>query len=284
MDDLLSKTLITGAGGMMGSYVDFGIPTDRRTLDITNPRSIAEAFTRYRPAAVIHLAAYTDVEGCEREPERAYMVNTIGTAQMAHAARTYGAKFVYVSTGGVFDGAKDLAYTPEDQPNPQTTYGKSKYFGELVVQSILPDAIIARVCWVFGGGPAKDKKFFGKIMKQLMEEKKETLMITNDVRGTPTFAKDAVGLIAGLLVGGKAGIFHVANEGVCTRYEFAKEVARIFAPAVTINAVSSKFFNPNASPVPNESLASTLGSRRPWQVALDEYARSEWRSQLTHSL
>lgn len=277
MESILSKTLITGAGGMMGSYVDFGISMDHAVLDITDPASVAKAFDQYRPSAVVHLAAYTDVNGCEMDPERAYMVNTIGAAHVAQAARSYGAKMVYVSTGGVFDGEKESAYAPEDIPNPQTTYGKSKYFGELIVRGMLPDAIIARVCWVFGGGPVRDKKFFGKIIKQIVEEKKEKLMITNDVRGTPTFAKDAIGLIKRLLIDGKKGTFHVANDGVCTRYDFAKEIARIFAPSVEINPVSSKFFNPNASPVPNEALASALSGRRTWQAALEEYARSEWK-------
>ncbi len=280
----LSKVLTTGANGMMGSYIDFGITTDRDTLDITDPQSVEKAFVEHSPHAVIHLASYTDVEGSETDPQHAHMVNTIGTAYMAQAARKHGAKFIYVSTGGVFDGEKGSPYLPSDEPNPKTIYGKSKYFGELIVRGMLPDSIIARVCWVFGGGPSKDKKFFGKIAKQLLGEKKDVIRVTNDVIGSPTFAKEAVGRLKELMRKDATGIFHLANEGVATRCDVANQMLSSFGVSADIQPVDFQFFSPKAPMGRNESLASELPGHRPWQEALDEYVRTEWKGYIKSSI
>ncbi len=151
----LEKILITGAGGMLGSYIDFGVRLDHHSLDVGDLASVRAACAAHRPRVIFHLAAATDLVGCEKDQAQTYHTNAIGTYHMALAARDIGAKLVYVSTSAVFDGKKEAPYREDDMPNPQSVYGHSKYLGELAVRGILDDYMIARTCWIFGGGPEK---------------------------------------------------------------------------------------------------------------------------------
>jgi len=259
---------------MVGSYADFGIKTDRRSLDVTDFQEIINFCERHKPQAIIHLAAETDVDRCERDPEYAYLVNGIGTYNIAMAAKAIGAKVVYVSTAGVFDGSKTGPYTEEDEPNPQNYYGRSKYLGELVLRGLLKNYIIARVCWMFGGGPGKDQKFVAKIINQLNNQE---VMVVDDQIGSPTFGKDLTAVIKTLLVEDKVGIFNLANQGFCSRYEFACEIAKILKPSARVIPVKSNFFKLDAIRGANESLISKLQIMRPWQAALKEYLETEWK-------
>ena len=129
------EVLLSGANGMVGSYCDFGIKYGHE-LDVTNLRAVLEIGRQRMPKVIVHLAALTDLALCEKDPAQAYLVNAAGTYNMALLAREVGAKLVYVSTSGVFDGTKQDPYTPEDIPNPINIYGHSKYLGELAVQSL----------------------------------------------------------------------------------------------------------------------------------------------------
>lgn len=272
-NDILSKTLVTGADGMAGSYINFGVKTDRGSLDVTNLEAVLNAGRTYKPRAVIHLAAETDMDRCESEPDRAYRVNAVGTYNVAALAKELDAKMVYVSTGGVFDGVKKSPYEENDAPNPQTYYGRSKHLGELIVRGMLDNYIIARTCWLFGGGPEKDKKFISKIISQF---DKGEVKAANDQFGSPTFAKDFIKALCGLIKGGKTGIFHVVNSGTGSRCEVAKEAAKILGIKADIIPVSSDYF-PNKAPVIfNQGLASDTIFLRPWQEALKEYLEKEW--------
>lgn len=273
MNDILSRTLVTGAGGMAGNYIDFGIKTDRGSLDVTNLEAVLNSGRAHRPRAVIHLAAETDMDICESEPDRAYRVNASGTYNMAILAKELDAKMVYVSTGGVFDGAKKSPYEENDTPNPLTYYGRSKYLGELIVRGMLDDCIIARTCWLFGGGPEKDKKFISKIISQF---DKGEVRAANDQFGSPTFAKDFIKALCGLIKEDKAGIFHVVNSGISSRYEVAKEAAKILGIEADIIPVSSDYFPSKAPLIFNQSLVSNTVCLRPWQEALKEYLEKEW--------
>ena len=152
------KILITGANGMVGNYVDFGIKTDRRSLDITDLKEILAVCRKYNPEAIIHLAAETDMEKCEIDPGRAYLINSAGTYNVAKAAISVGAKMVYISTNAVFDGRKSASYNEDDEPNPQNVYGRSKYIGELIVQSLLDDYLIIRTLAGFSVADRKKTK------------------------------------------------------------------------------------------------------------------------------
>lgn len=269
-----SKVLITGANGMVGSYADFGIKTDHRSLDVTDLKEAVNFCRERKPQAIIHLAAETDVDRCERDPIHAYLINGVGTYHMALAARELGIKMVYISTAGVFDGVKDGFYTEEDEPNPQNYYGRSKHLGELAVRGILNDYIIARVCWMFGGGPKKDQKFVAKIIKQFDKGK---IKAVDDQIGSPTFGKDLINAIKKLLEEDAIGIFNLANKGVCSRYDFAREIVNILKPKTRVIRAKMSDFNLDAPRTFNEGLISKINIMRPWQKALREYLETEWK-------
>lgn len=274
-EDILSKTLITGAGGMVGSYVDFGFKTDQKDLDVTNLEQVMAIVKKYKPKAIIHLAALTDVDQCERDPNLAYLVNSIGAYHVALAAKSIGAKMVYISTAGVFDGKKKTPYTEKDKPNPMNFYGRSKYLGEVLVREVLDDYIIGRVCWMFGGGKSQDKKFLAKILAQAH---KPEIKAVKDQYGSPTFGKDLVGAVKKLLEMDARGIFNLANSGVCSRYEYAREIVASAKLPIKVTPVQLSYFKSDAVRTTNEGLISKKKLTRPWQEAVREYIATEWQS------
>lgn len=268
------KILITGANGMVGSYIDFGVKTERKTLDVTKLEEVRAAVKLHRPNVIIHLAALTDLDYCEKNPTEAYLVNSVGTYNVALAARGAGAKLVYISTAGIFDGQKKGFYREKDSGNPQNHYGHSKYLGELAVQSLLTDYIIARVCWMFGGGPAKDKKFVAKIIAQF---DKPEIKALDDSWGSPTYGKDLIGALKKLIAKNARGIYHLAGKGRGSRYDVAKIIVETQNQKTSVIPIDSSYFKLPAKRVANESLASKVALMRPWQEALREYLKTEWK-------
>ncbi len=271
------KILITGANGMVGSYVDFGIKTDRRSMDITDLKEVLAVCRKCNPEAIIHLAAETDVDRCERDPEYAYFVNGIGTYNMAVAAKELSIKLVYISTAGVFDGAKEGPYIEEDEPNPQNYYGHSKFLGELAIKEVLKNYLILRVCWMMGGGSTKDQKFVAKIISQIKNPETKEIKVITDQIGSPTFAKDLIKSIKILIQENQTGIFHMANTGIVSRYDVAKFIVDMLKPEVKVMPVESSYFNLDAKRTKNEGLASKINLMRSWQEALREYLETEWK-------
>lgn len=272
----MPKTLITGAGGMAGSYIDFGIKTSHATLDVTDLKSVMKAVKHHKPKVIIHLAAMTDLDAGEINPSLAYLVNTIGTYHVALAAREVGAKLVYISSIGVFDGTKKGPYAENDVPNPQNVYGHSKYAGELIVQGMLKDHIIARSSWMFGGGPKKDKKFVSNILAQLKKDDVSIIKAHADVSGSPTFGKDIISAIKTLILKNKKGVFHLTNGGSCSRLDVAKHIIAKMKPSVKAIHVKSDYFHLPARRVKNESATSKTRLMRGWKEALTEYLETEW--------
>src|SRR3989344_8587931 len=201
--DLFAKTLITGSDGMVGSYIHFGVRMNHHSLDVTNLSNVMSVCTEHMPRVIINFAAATDLARCQQDPAYAYTVNSVGTYNLALAARRIGAKLVYISTFAVCDGTKKEPYTETDIPNPLNIYGHSKYLGELAASGILDDFLLVRASWIFGGGKDKDIKFVGKILKQL---DKDEIKIITDKRGSPTYAKDLVASIRQLITENKKGI------------------------------------------------------------------------------
>ena len=271
------KVLITGVDGMVGSYVDFGIKTSRSTLDVTDLKAVLAACQKYKPEAIIHLAAETDVDKCERDPAVAYLINSIGASNVAVAAKSIGAKLVYISTAGVFDGEKEVPYGEDDIPNPQNNYGRSKFLGELAIKGTTDNFLILRACWMFGGGPAKDGKFISKIVNQIKDLAAKEVRASSDQFGSPTFGKDLIGAIKILLAEGQTGVFHMANAGSASRYDVAKIIIDTLRPDVKVSAVESSFFQLDAKRPKNETLVSKLNLMRDWQEALKEYLETEWK-------
>lgn len=272
-----SSVITTGASGMIGSYVDFGMRPPQSELDVLDREATMRFVMAHKPRAIIHLAGATDMERCEREPEYAFMLNAVGTYNIAQAARKAGATLVHISTSRVFRGDKEGPYAEDDMPDPQTTYGHSKYLAETIVRSLAPDPLIVRTCWVFGGGPERDDKFYGKVLRQLNGPEISAL---DDVRGSPTFGKDLISAIKRLLEGGKRGTFHIANAGIATRYDIARVMAERLKSPAKVRAVQRDHFGSAGGLPSNESISSTQVLLRPWQEALAEYLDTEWKQYL----
>ena len=271
--DLFAKTLITGSDGMVGSYIHFGVRMNHHSLDVTNLSNVMSVCTEHMPRVIIHFAAATDLARCQQDPAYAYTVNSVGTYNLALAARRIGAKLVYISTFAVFDGTKKEPYTETDIPNPLNIYGHSKYLGELAASGILDDFLLVRASWIFGGGKDKDIKFVGKILKQL---DKDEIKVITDKRGSPTYAKDLVASIRQLIVENKKGIYNVGNVGSATRYDIANEIKSIMGAQTKIVPITSADF-PLVYPIgANEGMVSRVPIRS-WQEALREYIETEWK-------
>lgn len=270
------KVLTIGAGGMIGSYVDFGYRPDQTTLDILDADAVMEFVKKNNPSAIIHLAGATDMMKTEQDPLYAYELNVRGTYNVAQAATSVGATMVLASSSRVFDGHKKAPYTEDDAPDPQTHYGRTKYISELIVASLVESYIIARTAWVFGGGSDRDNKFYGKVLKQLRSGTEVTALY--DVHGSPTYGKDFVATIKDLLEKGERGIFHIANAGTATRFDLATAMATHVKPDAHVRAVDRSYFASSTTLPTNESISSKRVTLRPWQEALAEYVSEEWKA------
>ncbi|MDE2018755.1 MAG: NAD(P)-dependent oxidoreductase [Patescibacteria group bacterium] len=275
MENPLEQILITGASGMVGNYIDFGTSLDHRALDVTNSEEVGRAIEYYKPRVIVHLAAETDVDRCEREPEHAFFVNGVGTWNMALAAKKSGARLIYVSTVYVFDGLKHSPYEETDVPSPLNFYGQSKYMGEMLIQELLRDYSILRSGWMFGGGPERDRKFVGKIMRQLDQAE---IKAVDNILGSLTYAKDLAAKIKTVAVmEHPPRIMHVGNEGFCSRYDVAVEIAKAAEKIIKITPVDSSYFKLDASRSHSDRMISACGGTlRPWRGALQDYIHNEW--------
>lgn len=277
--------LVTGANGMVGSYVkeifadEELILTDIPEMDVTEPDLVFKLISKYKPAIVLHLAAETNVDKCETEVEHAFQTNAIGTQNVALACQKYQAIMVYISTGGVFNGKKNKIHTEFDNPDPINVYSRAKYEGEKIVQDILNQYYIFRAGWMIGGGSTKDKKFVGKMI-ELCKTRKE-LEVVNDKFGSPTFARDLVKGIKRIIQTGYYGLYHLVNTGACSRYEIAQEIVKILNVDVKIKPVSSERFPLPAPRAASEAMRNYkldllgINPMPRWREALAEYV-GEW--------
>jgi|TARA_Y100000034_G_scaffold123018_1_gene169241 dTDP-4-dehydrorhamnose reductase len=275
--------LCTGAKGMCGSYISWPdtIKTDIGDLDVTDKKAVnAVRYSYPKLSAIVHLAAETDLEYCETHPSEAFDVNTIGTYNMLTLARNADIPFVYISTAGIFDGGKYDSYTEIDVVNPLNIYGTSKWMGEIITKTY-PKHYIFRASWMMGGGPIKDKKFVGKIMKKIRAGEKLLYGIT-DMIGSPTYAFDLVENIRrALLLKIPYGTYNCAGDGIASRYQVAKAIIEITRSDVKLEPVTADFFNitdnvHTCRRSHNEMLDMTkLGNvglwTRHWKDALTEY-------------
>jgi len=193
------------------------VPTGHRAqLDITDRSAVGAVMETFRPDVVIHGAAWTAVDACEADPDRAFAVNALGTRNVAEGARRQGAHLVYISTDYVFDGTSARPYLEWDTPHPLSVYGRSKWGGE---QEVGPGATIVRISWVSG---AHGTNMVRTVLRLAADP--GTLRFVDDQRGSPTFTADLAGALTVLATERLPGIFHVTNQGVTSWYEFAREV------------------------------------------------------------
>jgi dTDP-4-dehydrorhamnose reductase len=171
---------------------------DIEDFDIADATATRVAVTDWRPGMVVHCAAWTDVDGCERDPERAFVHNARGAWNVASACAEVHASMVYISTDFVFDGERREPYTEFDQPNPLSVYGASKLAGELAVRSLLPTHYVVRTAWLFG----KRGRSFVRTILEAAEKRKE-LRVVADQLGSPTYTRDLAKAISDLIVSGR---------------------------------------------------------------------------------
>jgi dTDP-4-dehydrorhamnose reductase len=288
----VSRILVTGAAGVVGGYVAEAfvdhdlvltdIVGDVERMDVRDPVACRERISSEKPDVVIHLAAATDVDRCEQEPDYAFATNAIGTQNVALACQGAGATLVYTSTAGVFGGEKpDAPYTEFDTPGPVNVYGESKLAGERAVETLLDRYYICRAGWMVGGGP-KDKKFIGKLV-EIIDSGTSHLRAVNDKFGTPTYARDLATGIRGLIDTGYYGLYHLVNRGgSCTRYDVAVALVDLLGRSdLTVEPVSSAFFPLPAQRARSEAMVNYrlellgLNEQRHWRDALEWYVRNE---------
>ncbi|MFC7679248.1 dTDP-4-dehydrorhamnose reductase [Paenibacillus sp. GCM10028914] len=263
------KVLVTGAHGQLGIDVvdvfsQIGhevISCGREELDITDMDNSQRVIMHHSPDIIIHCAAYTAVDAAETDIDGAYLVNTVGTRNIAIASESVGAKLVYISTDYVFNGQADRPYHEYDNTDPQSIYGKSKRAGELLVQELTTKWFIVRTSWMFG----LHGNNFVKTMLHLGRENRQ-LQVVNDQKGSPTYTKDVVHFLVNLTATEKYGVYHASNSGACTWYEFTKaiieeahEVLGVSLPAILEPCTTDQF--PRPAPRPSNSVLEHVAIR-----------------------
>lgn len=229
------RILITGAAGQVGSELVAELERrggERRhgpswriaaathaELDVASRDSVLAAVVSAEPHLIIHPAAWTAVDACEADPDRAFRVNALGTRHVAEAARLVGAHVCYLSTDYVFDGRSDRPYNEWDVPNPLSVYGRSKLAGE---RELAPGATIVRTAWVVGRNGSNMAK---AVLRLALEG--TTLRFVDDQHGSPTLASDLARKVVDLALARRPGLFHVTNQGSTSWYGFAREVLRL---------------------------------------------------------
>ncbi|MGB2705628.1 MAG: dTDP-4-dehydrorhamnose reductase [Candidatus Omnitrophota bacterium] len=280
------KILVTGSSGMLGTDLcnelkseydivglDISGQGDFVRCDITDKDKVVKSILNAKPDLVIHAAAWTDVDGCEREPDKARKVNEGGTRNVAKAARALDAPLVYISTDFVFDGNKKSPYTEKDAPRPLNIYSKSKLEGEKTCAT-LGKYIIARSGWLYG---SNGNNFVDTIIEKAKKESE--LRVVDDQWGSPTYTEDFAKAIGKLLSAqGANGIYHISNKGEVSWFDYAREILKIAGvnnvKLIPIN--SSQLGRPAKRPafsvLDNTKFEKATGFiMRPWQEALKEY-------------
>jgi dTDP-4-dehydrorhamnose reductase len=252
---------------------------DLPEADITDPARVLRFFKTANPEGVIHTAAFTAVDECERRPELAFQVNSEGTRNVALACRQGGLPMLYISTDYVFEGEKSAPYVEEDTPNPVSVYGRSKLEGEKHVQELLGCYWIVRTSWLFG---LKGKNFVEAIL--LKAAAGEHLRVVADQIGAPTYTVDLAQIIEQIMEKGRGGIYHATNQGHCSWFDFAREIVRLAGlDRVQISPISSSELDRPARRPKNSRLLNARLQREglsllpSWQDALIRYMRARWR-------
>lgn len=276
------KVIVTGAKGQLGTDLVLALKNfqwdvyayGREELDITNQGLVNKVVEEVRPDVIIHSAAYTKVDQAETDEEQAFLVNGIGTRNLAVAAEKVNAKFCYISTDYVFNGQGEAPYFEHEQTNPLGVYGKSKLMGEEVTKSLSSKYFVVRTSWVYGAhGPN-----FVKTMLHLAKERDE-LGVVHDQVGSPTYTVDLANFLLELVQTEKYGIYHGTNTESCSWFEFAKAIFEEANIDIKVNPLTTADF-PRPAPRPAYSVLGNLSLRvngfqplRPWREALESFLK-----------
>ncbi len=291
------KILITGANGQLGSELrkcfaegktELGplpakllhatvLSTDVDTLDITNRHEVAAYVRHHAPDAIISCAAYTNVDGCERDTDAAFAVNAVGARNLALAAEEIGAKLCHVSTDYVFSGDAKEPVSEYEQPAPRSVYGKTKLLGEDYVREFCRHYFIVRTAWLYG---AVGNNFVKTMLR--LAKKNGGVTVVDDQLGNPTNAADLAHAILQLLMTKEYGVYHCTCNGVCSWYEFAAEIIRLSGLPATVTPCSTEYYiehiakqsalRPAYSALDHRMLRATVGDEmRDWKTALARF-------------
>jgi dTDP-4-dehydrorhamnose reductase len=272
------RIVVTGSNGQLGRALGQVLAQDDLMLvdlpqhDIIEIHRIVPAVKAFRPELVIHAAAITDVDGCERDADLAYRVNVLGTRNLAVAAQGARCPLVYISTDYVFDGTRHEPYREFDTVNPLNVYARTKWLGETVVRDLMTAYYIVRVAWLYGAGPRN----FVRTVLRLADQCGPLRIVTDEV-GSPTCAVDVARALERLVAVPAYGTYHLPNAGTCSRYEWAEEILRL-AGRADVELVPTANYQ-RAARVPKEvALRNQCGAEigitmRPWRDALGEYMR-----------
>jgi dTDP-4-dehydrorhamnose reductase len=261
------RILITGASGQLGTdlarlaarhrHHDV-VAANQSDLDVADRDLVLAAVTGLQPDLVLHAAAWTAVDACESDPDRAWRVNALACRHVAEAAGAVKAHLVTVSTDYVFDGTSPVAYTEWDPPNPQSVYGRSKLGGEREVEALLPGATVVRTSWLFSRrGP--------NLVTTMLELAAGggPLRFVDDQRGCPTFTEDLAPMLLRLGTARRPGRFHVTNQGSGSRFEVARQVVSLagFDPAIVEPVATADLVPPRPAPRPANSVLDNAALR-----------------------
>lgn len=274
------KIMVTGANGQLGQELVLQLkqtsysiyPFTKSDLDISDEEKVQKVVEEIQPDVIINAAAYTKVDLAETEEALAYKINGFAQRNLAVAAEKVGAKICYVSTDYVFDGQASMPYKEYDTCQPLGVYGKSKYVGEQLTQTLSSKYFIVRTSWVYGEYGSN----FVKTMLRLAEERDE-LGVVHDQVGSPTYTVDLAEFIISLVQTDKYGIYHCTNSGYCSWYEFALAIFEESHISIKVNPLTSEQYptpaaRPNYSVLDNMALElNGFSPMRHWRDGLSSF-------------
>jgi dTDP-4-dehydrorhamnose reductase len=298
------KILVTGAAGMLGFALcptlseqghqvlatDIRLVSPQiRKLDVRDLKQVRDFCAEHSPDAVMHLAAETSLELCERDIEHAYLTNTVGTRNLVWACRDADIPMVYISSVGVFDGTKESPYDESDVPNPVNVYGRTKWAGEVIVESALKKYFIVRAGWMIGGGE-REKKFVALIIQQIRKGARRLQVVTDKI-GTPTYNLDFARGLAWLVASKHYGTYNLSSGAVVSRYQVAQKILEVLGRSdIELAGITSdsRYIRDNFPTLRPRSEAMRsiraaqigLDCMRPWDIALREYLNAAYKSDI----
>ena len=271
------RVTIFGATGLLGKALAREWTDDNvsglgsKDADIRNPKQISNVLEETRPNWIVLAAAYTDVDGCEGNPEHAFDVNCHGALNVATAAKQFASRLLFLSTDYVFDGAKNRPYETNDPRAPLNVYGRSKAEAEVQISQVLTECCIVRTSWLFGS----DGKCFPDTILKLAESR-PAIDVVDDQRGSPTYTVDLARAIIQLCRSDAKAIVHVTNRGECSWFEFAREIVSDTRLNSLVHPTTSEHFvrparRPKYSVLSSKSLEKQGIEMPDWQDALRRY-------------